>query len=252
MNGRQSRAALATAGLLLAPASAAVAANDGTLYFVNVTKQAASLAVDDKPRGAPDVREVQGLPITSGPHTLHVAVEGRPTLDTPATFDPDHIAQDETGRTFWCVVAAIDAQQQLRTVPIPPPNCSKLVAMGLHPQPAGDTSANLKGDLYFLNVTGKPLNLTMNRDAPAHVADRQVFGSAAAPGAHDLHLATSDTHSVDVHLNFNARNLAHDSRGMGYWCVGAGTRPNGSLTAYQLEAAKCAEMVALGPPPPAH
>ncbi len=141
------------------------------------------------------------------------------------------------------MVAAVDNQQQLRTVAGAPSDCSKLVAAGLHPPPAGETPAAVKGDLYFLNISGGPLTLAIDRGPPGPVADNQGFGTPIAPGPHDLHLAVGDTRSVDIHLNFDGANLGRDSRGFGYWCVGVGGDKTGAPVVMQFEADKCGALV---------
>ncbi len=240
---------LAAAGLFLAGGRATAASTpqaDGDLYFVNLTQRAASLTLDSEAHAPAQVGEVQGRSVAKGPHVLHIAADGWPPQDVKVDFDADHVAQDETGLPFWCVVAVVDAQALLRIVPFEPGNCSKLVAMGLHPALPGPVPPELKGDIYFINESGQPAGLAVDGNAPVTVQDRTVFGYSIPPGGHDLHLTSGAARSVDLHLNFDARNIGRDDSGSGYWCVAAGTRQNVSLSVFQLDAPACTKLVAPG------
>jgi len=231
--------------------AAAASPSGGSLYFVNLTKTPASLTVDDEAHAPPKGGEVQGRGVTSGMHVLHVAIAGWPPQELKVDFDPDHVAQDETGQTFWCVVAVVDAQARLRIVPFAPQKCSVLVAEGLHPAGPDTVKPEPRGDLYFINESGHPVDFSMDGMATVPMQNREIFGYSIPPGGHDMHLMTGADRSVDVHLNFDAQNIGHDEKENGYWCVGAVTRPGGALAVLQLDAPACTELIAAGAGKPA-
>ncbi len=246
--------AVAVAGLILAMAAHASAAPpaDGALYFVNLTKRATAVSVDSESPIPANTNEVQSVLVTAGPHELHVDVDGWPPQTLKVDFDRDHVAQDETGQTVWCVVAVVDAQPSLRVVPFEPGVCSKLVARGVFPVSAEAHFSGSNGNLYFINEIAPSVDLAIDSEAQGPIESRQVFGRVITPGEHDLHLAIGASRSVDVHLNFDARNVGHDDKGRQYWCVGAAPRKDGSPAVFEINAQACTDLVGSGAPTSAH
>jgi hypothetical protein len=239
---------LAIAAMTAASAFSTEPARSGSLYVVNYTKRAMSLAVDGETAPAASTYEVQGRAIVSGSHILHFGADGL-TLDLPVTLDRDHVAVDERGLAFWCAIAAIDVQGKLRAISTSAPDCAKLVALGLHHPPPGGPPDDPVADLVVFDVTDDPIKLTLDSGQPVEIAGHQVFGRTTPSGAHELHLDLAGQQSVDVHLNLDTAALGRDSAGRGYWCVGVARVTSGFPTAVHFKGADCTKYVGAGRPP---
>lgn len=107
------------------------------------------------------------------------------------------------------------------------------------------------GDLYFVNMTGEAVTLTVDghQDGPAQSS--QVIGRSIARGEHDLHIGVGADRSINLRVNFEMQSVAQDRYGRTYWCVVAGkVGDTGQLRVLQLDAAQCSKIVAMGNRPP--
>jgi hypothetical protein len=109
------------------------------------------------------------------------------------------------------------------------------------------------GDLYFVNMTGSPATLTVDHQEPRPVQHQQVLGYPLPQGGHGLHFVAGAS-AIDLHVTFDAANVAQDKYGRTYWCVisgiPTGPQSNGRIILLQVEPEKCSQIVALGNRPP--